>query len=112
MRLKNNENKLNVIKSIKISFNYDKYGYICNNQINTNKIIRKNINGEIECFSIDGEYCIDMFDSINECVEFIHKNINNSKPISCKKDIPRLIDIEKNGIPNWCIESEKYFKQF
>ena len=41
-----------------------------------------------------------MFDSINECVEFIHKNINNSKPISCKKDIPRLIDIEKNGIPN------------
>ena len=111
LRLKNNENKLNTIKSIKIHFNYETFGFICNNEINTNKIIRKNINGEIECFSMDGENCIEMSDLKDECVDFIQKNIDNSKPISCQKDIPRLIDIKTNGMPNWCIESEKYFKK-
>ena len=101
--------KLNSIKSIKITPQYDSLGFLCGHEANTKEIIRLN-DGDIECFSIDGINCLILPQSKSECVEYINIHSNNMSPISCSLDIPRLINLDSFKMPDWCINGRKYFK--
>ena len=109
--MKNNIPDLKTIKSIKVEFNYNHLGFLCGNEINSKEIIRKNENGEIECFSTDGINCVEKPYSMSECIELIYQKNYEMKSLTCEKDIPRLFDVESEGMPEWCIKGQKYFNK-
>ena len=111
LRLKKNIPDLKTIKSIKVEFNYNHLGFLCGNEINSKEIIRKNENGEIECFSIDGINCVEKPYSMSKCIELIYQKNYEMKSLTCEKDIPRLFDVESEGMPEWCIKGQKYFNK-
>ena len=101
--------KLNGIKSIKINAKYESLGFLCGHEANTKEIIRLNDEGDVECLSIDGVNCVILPESLSQCVEYVNLHSDDLSPISCNKDIPRLIDLDSYSVPNWCINGHSYF---
>lgn len=109
-QLSGNQLTLSRIKSIKLNFNYNAQGFLCDNEAETSEIIRQN-GDEVECFSYDGINCLKKKMNKIQCAKYVNKNIRYAKPLKCGLDYKKEFDVIGYLIEgHWCQKGMKYFK--